>query len=79
MVLQYEDADQPDVVEPIQTFIVQVTAIDPDTAGRIAVDHTIMERTGEEMDNEGTVDFDTFRMEYKCIAIYEGHLKNLVK
>lgn len=78
VVVRYEDADQPDAVEPIQTFIEQVMAEDAHMAGRAAIDALLAER-GIEADEEDPSLMDSWRVEYKCIAIYAGHLTNLVQ
>lgn len=67
----------PDDFRDSNTHHCHVMAMDADGAGVVAIDGIILDAGMCEEDN--TEDLDYLRADYKCLAIYAGHLENLVK
>lgn len=60
-----------------QTWSLTPTATDPHMAGVVAIDDIILNAG---MCEEDDIDeLDRLRVDYKCLAIYAGHLTNLVQ
>lgn len=83
VVVRYNVADDPGAGSG-NTYIMEVTAEDPHEAGGRAIDGLIREvqeghpsLTGEPEEVEEWM--ETERVDYKCIAIYEGHHENLIR
>ena len=56
-----------------------VMAMNPNEAGLLAIDSIIDDAGLLDEEDDGVVDHDTYRADFKCIAIYEGHLTNFVQ
>ena len=73
VIVRFYDEEDP---TSFDTYVCWTNADNPHLAGGNVID-TLIEERG--IDPEEEEDMDIWRVDYRCIAIYEGHLTNLVQ